>query len=39
MDIKRDENMEDIRDLEGYGAMLEEQFIRKQKHIDDIFNE
>jgi len=37
MDNKRGENLEDIRELEGYGAMLEEQFIRKKKHIDDIF--
>ena len=32
------ETMENIRDLEGIGAMFEERFIRKQDHIEDLLN-
>ena len=36
MDMKRGEVMEDIRDLEDYGAYIEERFIRGKDHIDDL---
>tara|TARA_A200000113_G_scaffold96383_1_gene86224 strand:+ start:1243 stop:1752 length:510 start_codon:yes stop_codon:yes gene_type:complete len=36
MDMKRGEVMEDIRDLEDYGAYIEERFIRSKDHIDDL---
>jgi hypothetical protein len=36
MDMKRGETLEDIRDLEDYGAYSEEIFIRSKKHIDDL---
>ena len=36
MDIKRGETLEEIRDLEDYGAYTEERFIRGQDHIDDL---
>ena len=36
MDMKRGEALEDIRDLEDYGAYIEERFIRSKKHIDDL---
>jgi len=35
MDMKRGEVMEDIRDLEDYGAYSEERFIRSKDHIED----
>ena len=38
MDMKRGETLEDIRDLEDYGAYTEEIFILKQNHIEDLFN-
>ena len=38
MDMKRGETLEDIRDLEDYGAYTEERFILKQNHIEDLFN-
>ena len=36
MDMKRGEVMEDIRDLEDYGAYNEERFILGKDHIDDL---
>jgi len=38
MDMKRGEVMEDIRDLEDYGAYSEERFIRSKDHIDDFLH-
>ena len=38
MDMKRGEVMEDIRDLEDYGAYTEEQFIRSKDHIEDLLH-
>ena len=38
MDMKRGEVMEDIRDLEDYGAYTEERFIRSKDHIEDILH-
>ena len=38
MDMKRGEVMEDIRDLEDYGAYIEERFIRSKDHIDDLIS-
>ena len=37
MDMKRGETLEDIRDLEDWGAYTEERFIRSKQHIDDLF--
>ena len=37
MDIKRGETLEEIRDLEDWGAYSEERFIRSKNHIDEIF--
>jgi len=36
MDMKRGETLEDIRDLEDWGAYTEERFIRNKDHIDDL---
>ena len=36
MDMKRGETLEEIRDLEDYGAYTEERFIRSKNHIDDL---
>lgn len=36
MDMKRGETLEDIRDLEDYGAYTEEKFILGKDHIDDL---
>tara|TARA_B100001248_G_scaffold68260_1_gene48144 strand:+ start:3413 stop:4030 length:618 start_codon:yes stop_codon:yes gene_type:complete len=36
MDMKRGEILEDIRDLEDWGAYTEERFIRNKDHIDDL---
>ena len=38
MDMKRGEVMEDIRDLEDYGAYTEERFIRSKDHIEDFLH-
>ena len=38
MDMKRGEVMEDIRDLEDYGAYTEERFIRSKDHIEDLLH-
>ena len=38
MDKKRGETLEDIRELEDYGAYSEERFIRSKKHIDELLN-
>lgn len=38
MDMKRGETLEDIRDLEDYGAYSEERFIRSKDHIDDFLH-
>ena len=38
MDMKRGEVMEDIRDLEDYGAYIEERFIRSKYHIKDFLH-
>jgi hypothetical protein len=38
MDMKRGEIMEDIRDLEDYGAYTEERFIRTKDHIEDVIH-
>ena len=38
MDMKRGEVMEEIRDLEDYGAYIEERFIRSKDHIDTIID-
>ena len=38
MDMKRGEVMEDIRDLEDYGAYTEERFIRSKDHIEDLIH-
>lgn len=38
MDMKRGEVLEDIRDLEDYGAYSEERFIRSKDHIDDFLH-
>jgi len=38
MDMKRGEVMEDIRDLEDYGAYTEERFIRTKDHIEDFLH-
>jgi len=38
MDMKRGEVMEDIRDLEDYGAYTEERFIRSKDHIEDVLH-
>ena len=38
MDMKRGEVMEDIRDLEDYGAYSEERFIRSKDHIEDVLH-
>lgn len=38
MDMKRGEVMEEIRDLEDYGAYSEERFIRSKDHIDTILD-
>ena len=38
MDMKRSEVMEDIRELEDYGAYTEERFIRSKDHIDDFLH-
>ena len=38
MDMKRGEVMEDIRDLEDYGAYIEERFIRSKDHIEDLLH-
>lgn len=38
LDYRRKEIMEDIRDLEGIGALQEGRFIRKQDHIEDLLN-
>jgi len=37
MDMKRGETLEEIRDLEDWGAYSEERFIRSKNHIDEIF--
>jgi hypothetical protein len=39
MDHRRNEIMEEIRDLEDIGAWQEARFIRKQDHIDDIIKD
>lgn len=36
MDMKRGETLEEIQDLEDYGAYTEETFIRSKNHIDDL---
>ena len=36
MDMKRGETLEDIQDLEDWGAYSEERFIRGKDHIDDL---
>ena len=38
MDMKRGEVLEDIRDLEDYGAYTEERFIRSKDHIEDFLH-
>ena len=38
MDMKRGEVMDDIRDLEDYGAYTEERFIRSKDHIEDFLH-
>ena len=38
MDMKRGETLEDIRELEDWGAYREERFIRSKKHIDELLN-
>ena len=38
MDMKRGETLEDIRDLEDYGAYTEERFIRSKDHIEDFLH-
>jgi len=38
MDMKRGEVLEDIRELEDYGAYTEERFIRSKDHIDDFLH-
>jgi len=38
MDNKRGENLEDIIELEEYGAFNEEKFIRSKDHIEDMLN-
>ena len=38
MDMKRGEVMEEIRDLEDYGAYSEERFIRSKDHIEDLLH-
>ena len=38
MDMKRGESLEEIRDLEDYGAYTEERFIRSKDHIEDFLH-
>ena len=38
MDMKRGETLEEIRELEDWGAYSEERFIRSKKHIDELLN-
>lgn len=38
MDMKRGEELEDIRDLEDYGAYTEERFIQSKDHIEDVLH-